>query len=432
MKTKKVVSLIIILVLLCGIFTGCFDKREVDELGYVLALGIDKGKTNFLKLTFQIAKPQGGGEGGGGGGGDKPPYETVTVEAPTVYTALNMVNTFSSKQLNMSHNKVVVFSKELARQGLEPYLHALLRGREFRPNMYMVVARESAEDYLNGVKPELVLNTSKYYELVYRSYSYTGYIPNVQFHDFYKCTESLYKDAVAILGDVGKYKSSDDIDVSKSTYSQKDRKVPFGGDFYAGNIPKTGGTDSENMGAAVFSGDKMVGEMDGKETKMLLLETGDYGHSNWTIPDPEVKDKFILLDIKQSRRTRNSVKLVGGKPQISTKISLEADILSIQSAIDYEQGQMTSVLESYTENLIKKEMTKFLEKTSKIFNADVCGFGSYAKKYFMTMREWENFNWKSKYKDATFTVDVDLKLRRPGLILRSIPSIDSEGVKEPM
>ncbi|KNY28821.1 Ger(x)C family spore germination protein [Pseudobacteroides cellulosolvens] len=432
MKLKRAVSVIIILVSLCSLMTGCFDKKEVDELGYVIALGLDKGKTNYLKLTFQIAKPHAGGEsgGGGGGGGGEPPYSNITVEAPSIYAGINMANTFTSKQINLSHNKVVVFSEELAREGLEAYLHALLRGREFRPSMYMVVSRNSAEEYLKGVKPELVLNPSKYYELAFQSYSYTGLIPNSQFHDFYKYSESLYKDPVAILGGIGSFKSSDDFSVEKSTFRERGHKVPIGGDFFAGTVTKTGGVDTENMGLAVFNGDKMVGEMDGTDSKYLLLATGEYGHAYWTIPDQKEEGKFVLLDIKQSRRPQHKVKLVDEKPYIDVKIILEADILSIQSTVDYEQGELTNLLEKYVEELIGKEMHRFLEKTSKDFNSDICGFGSYAKKYFLTWKEWEKYNWKSKYKDATFNVDINLKIRRPGLILKTLPSVGSEGTEE--
>ncbi|HEY9062957.1 MAG TPA: Ger(x)C family spore germination protein [Pseudobacteroides sp.] len=429
MKIKRAVGIIIILFSFCGLMTGCFDKREIDELGYVIALGVDKGKTNVLKLTFQIAKPQ-AGEGGGGGGGGEQPYSNVTVEAPTVYAGINMVNTFTSKQINMSHNKVVVFSRELAKEGIESYLHALLRGREFRPSMYMVVARNSAEEYLKAVKPELVLNPSKYYELTFQSYSYTGFIPNVQFHNFYKYSESLYKDPVAILGGVGKFKSSDEFNVDKSTFRERGRDIPFGGDFYAGDVTKTGGVGSENMGLAVFNGDKMVGEMDGSDVKYLLMATGEYGHAYWTIKDPKEKGKFILLDIKQSRRPHHKVNLIDGKPLIDVKIILEADILSIQSTIDYEQGGLSNLLEKYVEEQIGNDMKVFLEKTSKDFNSDICGFGSYAKKYFLTWEEWERYNWKSKYKDSTFNIDISFKLRRPGLILKTLPSVDSEGVEE--
>jgi len=433
MKINRLVCLILVIMFICGLSTGCYDRREVDDLGYIIALGIDKGKTNYLKMTFQIAKPEaggGGGESGGGGSSEEKGYSMMTIEAPTVYSGLNMVNTFTSKQLNMSHNKVIVISKELARAGIEPYLHAFLRGREFRPNMYIVVARDSAEDYLKNVKPELVLSPAKFYELVYRAYSYTGFIPNVQFHDFYNYSEGLYRQPVAILGGVGKFKSSEEFNIEKSTYRKKGRKTPFGGDFLAGDVTKAGGADVENMGLAVFDGDRMVGELDGEDVKYFLMATGEYGHAYWTIPDPKVKDRFVLLDIKQSRKPRHRVELGGGKPKTYTKINLEADILSIQSTIDYEQDPMLKVFEAYVENFIRKEMLGFLQVTSKTFKSDICGFGAYAKRYFLTWKEWEDYNWKSRYRNASFNVDVNFKIRRPGLLIRTLPSVSSAGREE--
>ena len=121
--------------------------------------------------------------------------------------------------------------------------------------------------------------------------------------------------------------------------------------------------------------------------------------------------------------------LADGKPQIYVKITLEADILAIQSTIDYEQGELTNYLEKYAEEHIGEEMNRFLQKTSKEFGSDICGFGKYAKKHFLTWEEWEKYGWKSKYKDATFNVDIKFKLRRPGLILKTIPSVDMKYVE---
>jgi spore germination protein KC len=56
------------------------------------------------------------------------------------------------------------------------------------------------------------------------------------------------------------------------------------------------------------------------------------------------------------------VTLVDGKPQIDVKIVLEADVLAIQSTIDYEQGELTDFLEKYVEELIREEMIRFCKK----------------------------------------------------------------------
>ncbi|MCX7748793.1 MAG: Ger(x)C family spore germination protein [Clostridia bacterium] len=425
-RIKRIISMVLVVFIFTSLFTGCFDRREVDDLAYVMAIGIDKGKTNFIKLTFQIAKPQGGGEGGGGGGGEEKSFILTTIESPSIFSGLNMVNTFVSRQVNLSHIKAIVFSKELAQQGVEPYIHAMARGREFRPNMYVVVARGEAEEYIRSIKPELEPNPGKYYELSYRGYQYTAMTANSQFHYFYNYSESLYRQAVAILAGVNKFESSKDFNVENATYREKGRTHPLESDFKAGDVTKTGEVKGEIMGLAVFDGDKMVGELDGEEAMYHLMTTGEYGYAFVTIPDPKVKDRFVLLNIRQSRKPRHNTKMVDGKPQINTKVILEADILSIQSTVNYEKGENLKTLEEASENFIKTGILRYLNKTAKDYHSDICGFGGYLKKNFLTWQEWQDFHWKARYKDSVFNVDVDLKVRRPGLLIRSLPSVDSQ------
>jgi len=65
----RIFAFILIVILQCIILTGCFDKREPDDMAYPIALGFDKGSTNELRMTMQIAVPTNiaGGESGGGG-----------------------------------------------------------------------------------------------------------------------------------------------------------------------------------------------------------------------------------------------------------------------------------------------------------------------------------------------------------------------------
>lgn len=426
MARGKLLVIFLMLAIICPVMTSCFDAKEVDDMGFVIALGLDKGKTNALRMTLQIAKPMAGDNGGGGGKDDGLPYAQFSVEAPSIYSGLNMINTSASKQISLTHIKVVVFSSELAREGLGPYLHAMVRGREFRLNMPIVVARNSAEEYLESVDPKLVVNATKYYELVYQSYKYTGLIPKVEFHDFYLSSESLCKNPVAILGNTAKFQSVDEFDLKDSTYLEHGRSSPFEGDFYAGDIPALGGSRSENIGLAVFDGDRMVGELDGTNTTFHLLCTGDFVHSYWNVPDPLSEGHYVLLDIKQSRKPRHHVEIVEGKPVIHLTFNLEGDLLSVQSTIDYEAGDNSMILESAVESYIIDQLLQYLDKTVNEIQSDICGFGTHARGLFTTWAEWEAYQWKSKYKDATFTVDVNFKVRRPGLILRSKSSVTSE------
>jgi spore germination protein KC len=409
-------------------FSGCFDASEIDDLAYVVAIGFDKGENNFLKMTLQIAIPKNIGSGEGGGGGGEKTTTITTVETPTIYTGLNMINNYISREINLSHAKTVVFSEELAREGIHDYVHAMVRGREFRPNMYVVVARNcAAEDYIKNVEPELEVNPSKYYEMNYNSFKYTGFTAPSTLINFYLQEECTCSQAVATLAGLNMYKSSEEFTNLYSTYKEKDRNYPFGGDFKAGNLPKTGTLSTEIMGLAVFDGGKMVGDLDGDESNFYLMLTGKYNHSYLTIPDPLSKDKFILLNIKLARPPVKRVKMTEGIPEIYAKVRLEADILSIQSGKNYESTKNSAILEMAAQEHFKKGMLRFLEKTAREYESDICQFGKAIKGQFLTWEQWVDFNWLSRYKDSTFNVEVELKLRRPGLMVKTTPAYSSKG-----
>lgn len=288
MKKYKVLIVVMFILLQCTMLTGCYDKRELDDMAYPVALGFDKGKANELRMTLQLAVPisiGGGSEGGGGGEGDKS-VSVVTVDTPTIFSGLNMLNTFVSKQINLSHVKVIVFSDELAKEGISRYMHAMIRNREFRPNAHVIVSRGSAEKFINAVKPKLETNPAKYYEQLLNAYRYTGFTTDSQLADFYHNSESIDIQPVAVLAGINKFKYSDDFDISGSTYKEKGRDIPLEGDFKAGDLPKTGDLKIEIMGLAVFDGAKMVGEIDGEDTTYHLMLMNKFNSSSITIPDP--------------------------------------------------------------------------------------------------------------------------------------------------
>jgi len=424
---KKTTILFLIALISNILFSGCYDRIEIDDQAYVMAIGLDKGKTNFLRMTLQIAVPSASGksslgseEENGEGEGPKS-VTTTTVETPAIYSGFNMVNTYISKRLNFSHTKALIFSSELAKEGISEYINAFYRGREFRNTMFIGVSTDSAEDYIRKINYVLDVNPSKFYEETFYSYLYTSFNANTHFFNFYSQAKCSCSSPVATLVGVDKIGSLNAYSIEYSTFMEKERENYLEGDFTAGNIPKEYKNKTSMMGLAVFNGAKMVGELDGQETRYHLMLTGEYNYSYLTVPDPESEGSFILLNVKQSRPPRHSVKMMGDTPIINARIFLEADILSIQSGINYEHASKMHKLEISTEEFLEKDMMMLLQKISKDYRVDIVGFGKKIKGKFMTLDKWTEFDWKKKYPNADFDLVVDLKIRRPGLIIKTSP-----------
>jgi spore germination protein KC len=213
----------------------------------------------------------------------------------------------------------------------------------------------------------------------------------------------------------------------ESTNKSKGRPQPFEGDYEAGSIPRTGDVKGEIEGLAVFDGGKLVGEMDGEAATDYLLLNGDFHTALKTFGDPEVKGAYVVLNLNQIRKPKRRVKIVGGKPQISVQIVVDADIETIQSGYNYEDTKKLPILEQAAAAQLQDQIVKFLGKTTGEFHSDICGFGNDASGLFLTQKDWEDYHWLQHYKEATFNVGVRVKIRRPGLILRSEPMQSSGG-----
>ena len=54
MRKLKFISILIMVLFL----SGCWDRMEIEDIGYVAVIGIDDGDFDNLRITFQITNPQ--------------------------------------------------------------------------------------------------------------------------------------------------------------------------------------------------------------------------------------------------------------------------------------------------------------------------------------------------------------------------------------
>jgi len=52
---KKTVAVILISILSISLLSGCYNAHGIETLAYVVAIGIDKGENDKIKLSLQFA-----------------------------------------------------------------------------------------------------------------------------------------------------------------------------------------------------------------------------------------------------------------------------------------------------------------------------------------------------------------------------------------
>ncbi len=169
-KKIKKLGVVSACLLLCFTLCGCYDASEVEERGYIVALGIDKGDAKKYKYTFQISNPLGsGGSIGTNDKGENKTVDNIVIEADNFYIAEDKLKSILSKKADMSHLKLLVYSVETARDDSITHSEMLLYEREVRPGTNLCLT-ENASEFLLSVKPTLEESTVRYYELFFRNY----------------------------------------------------------------------------------------------------------------------------------------------------------------------------------------------------------------------------------------------------------------------
>lgn len=395
-RLLKLITIIIIIVILFVTFSGIYGIQSVDDLAYAVALGIDVGDQNNLKVTFQFTRPNSSGENASG---ELAPTTTISVESSSIDAAIHLMNTYISKKINLAHCKAIIFSEEFAQKGIKRELNALMNKVEVRPDASLIISKCTAKEYISSVKPDLENLVAKYYEISPNSSDYTAYTSNIMIGKFYNKLNCTTCHPIAILGGI-----SSTLSHSTSSNSQKDEQAK------AGESPLEVNNKAENIGLAVFKEDKLVGELNGIQTLCYSIVTNTLNNATISFSINEDENNTIDLYLYKFKPNKIDVKIVNGSPYISISIGLKAKILSGDTYSSELTEEGLERVSTATNLYLKKQILAYLYKTTKDFKSDVSGFGKYATPLFLTMQEWEDYNWLENYVDSFFEVSVDTQI----------------------
>lgn len=402
---------------------GCFGAREMDEIAFVLTMGIDKStQEGKYDITFQIAVPRAVASQSAKG---EDLSLMVTVIADNTAEARNLLNSITARTPIVSHTKAIVIGESLARQGLGDILGPIVRFREFRGSMFIIVVNgDSARNFIQKNTPKIDIEPSRYYETSLLSSDETSYYLETHLHEFYTRLKSSSAAPIAVLGGIN--------DLSGGTVSKSKVPPEKTDDYKAGNLPrnkpqseKDAGSPVEFMGTAVFHGDKMVGTLTGEETRVLAMLNGKFARGFFVVEDPLVLGKSVNVNVRLGRKPRLAVELNEEHARLTADIFLEGEITSITSGTNYEVSQYRQLLEDQVSLAMQRRMLEMLHKTQDM-EADVVGFGYLARGSFRTYDEFIQMHWDTIYSKADIDVKVTTKIRRTGLLWKTMPMMDDE------
>jgi spore germination protein KC len=365
--------------------TGCWNRRELDTLAIVMGIAFDKTKNpGELQLTAQIVKPaelKAPSRTGGGAAGRA--YLNIKNTGETVFETVRGFTHKFNQKLYFQHNQVLIFSRDIAKQGVQKYIDFFLREPEARLTVWVLVAKDKASEILD-VTPQLRKLPAMDITDEIESQAATSQSPQVKLEQFVTRLMSKTTAPVAPL-----------IEVSGEG-NEKTALI---------------------SGAAVFKKDKLAGQLDTTETRGLLWVLGEVKSGIIDVDCPGGDGKVSMEILRASSKVTPEIK--DGKIGIKVKIKEEGNVGSQSCTENFLLPPAIEALEKKKAAAIQTEVQAALKKARQL-NTDIFGFGDLVhQRYPRLWNEYET-RWDEVFPNIEVTVAVEAKLRRIGRITKPV------------
>jgi len=378
----------IVLLILSPILTGCWDKRELNQLGIILAIGIDKVEDEY-RVTAQMVVPS------------EISTKTSTGRSPvilyqefgeTVYEALQKITKESPREIYTGHLQMLVIGEDLAKEGIAESLELLSRNWELRSDFFVAIAKDrTAKELLNvrttieNIPANEMFNTLKTPEATWTAPS--GF---------------TLDELIASLTSEGKEAVLTGILV-------KGEKEMGSNKQNVESITPPAQIEYDNL--AVFKKDKLVGWLTERESKGYNSIVNKVQNSVTPISCPK-GGKATLELIQADSKLKG--KINKGKPEVDVNIKVKGNVGEVECQINLNEQETIVELEKNAEKQMEKTINLIIETAQKQYKSDIFGFGEAIHR--SNPKKWKKIkgHWNEEFAKMTANVKVDVKLVHTG------------------
>jgi spore germination protein KC len=383
MKRLRAICLIIIILANTMLVSGCWNYRELEKLAIVAGMAVDieeDGKR--FRLTVEIATPDPGESQG------NPKSEIYETRGSTMFEAVRNLIVEIGRRAYWSHSKVIIIGKSLAeKEGISTVLDFVYRDSETRRDVLILISDESTageilkEAYNTQDLLSFRMDTS------IRNQKNIARFPLAELRDVVANFQSENSAMLVPLARVNKFKGENN------------------------NV-------IEIFGSAVLKSDKVVGYLNGDETKMALWVQGKIKGGLFIVKDIMNTEEDMTFEIF-GNKTKKKVEISDGELKMNISTRTEVNLAEAMGSIDFSEEKNLKSIEEETEKRLKKELEGVVKKVQQDYKADVFKFEKVVE--IQQNKQWKKkkSNWSETF--ASMPVDINTEIIIRGTALTSKP-----------
>ncbi|USK32140.1 Ger(x)C family spore germination protein [Bacillus sp. F19] len=386
-------KILIILIIVLLFTTGCWNRREMNELAITLAIGLDKTMDGQYLVTAQVVNPEEVAAKGGSGSSTVVIYQAT---GETIFEAFRKTTRESPRRIYPSHLRILVIGESLAKEGIGKSLDFLFRNWQLRSDFYIAVAKGmNAEGILKvptvleKIPANNLFNSLKVSE---KAWSETS---SVTLDDLIADMVSDGKQPV-LTGIEARIKGNEEVALSKTNVEL---------------IDSPGRLLFDRL--AVFDKDKLIGWLDDKQSRTYNAVTNKVKSTVVNISCPK-EGKAVLQLLQSKAKVKGKVK--NGKPEIDIELHTEYNVGEVECNIDLTKPEIIKKIEKIEEQRATKMFEQSIKQVQEEFEVDIFGFGEAVHR--AEPKAWKKLkkNWEKEFEELPVNIKVDVKIRRIGTV----------------
>lgn len=414
--------------------SACWDRQELDEVGIVGSISLDKGENGQVIVSLEVLNPKALSSARSVGESTSTVAVLLRDQADTLAAALTNAQRRMPRALTMGQVSSIIFGQALAREGIGQYLDYVLRDARIR-NSAIISTCDTGSGLLQ--RPMIEALPSRVLFALSTTALRSGKTVRTTLNEFIvKLSEPGIEPVT--LHTAGR--QTKDIQVKRQGQEVKqtdkatsleqpiDVNVDIEGELPDDSPvldPLKEAASGElvpgmtiDIGIAAYKGDKLVGLLDGTEARGYLWLSGDLQETSMDVPDPFGSGKMVGLDVVRANSSFKPV-FEGGPRGIKIQAEIHVDLEASQFEMgsDLRQPGIVDALEESARAVVTREIFATLERVQNELKTDIYGFGFEVYKsnpdLWATMEEiWND----EVFPYVEVELDVKTRVRAPGAI----------------
>ena len=373
---------VILLIFLTFICTGCYNYKELNELGIVSAMGISK-VGDLYNLDIQLLNVLDSEKSGL----NKSPITVISGQGKTIFEAARSMNKKTSKIFFLADVDYVFLDQSVLNDGLDEIMDFLIRDTRLSLNFLVVTSTENKSlDILSSISHFDTNSANNLYDAVMNSEIRYGGINSLHVRELINNYYAKGKYTIfpnVYIKDTSKSSENDSLEDSKS-------------ESYV---------EVKNM---VFFKDKEAIELTDEETKGVNFLRNKIKNATLTI---ECDGGYFTIETLESKMKLKSKLNID---QLNVKGSVGAEIVYYGCKDNLDNVGVLKSISKKAEKEIESYITKAFNKSKK-YNYDFLGLGNYIYKNNYKYFDFENKDWnKDGLNKLNLKYNIDVSLYKQG------------------